>query len=126
MMDTVEPITGRKFSTSTFDDNLRRRGSFDMSYLADVMDAAFLRRHATSYLAPARTRLPMNGALSRTFGASHSSPSLPALVLPAAHSKASPAAGATRPPLAPPQQRSNQPNSGGSHGNLAASTFPPG
>lgn len=42
-------MTGHNYSLQSFEGKLARRGSFDLSYLSDVVDIAFIRRHATSY-----------------------------------------------------------------------------
>jgi hypothetical protein len=48
-LHSIDPVTGHSFEAMTFGGKLARRGSFDLSYLSDVVDVAFIRRHATSY-----------------------------------------------------------------------------
>ena len=48
-MDTKDPYTQRPFRDSSFSDHLRRRGSYDLSYLDQALDPAFLARHMANY-----------------------------------------------------------------------------
>lgn len=45
-----DPYTQRPYNESSFATNLRRRGSYDLSYLDQAMDPAFLARHMMSYM----------------------------------------------------------------------------
>jgi hypothetical protein len=44
-LDAIDPLTGRPYRANSFLRELRRRGSFDLSYLAPVLDERFLARH---------------------------------------------------------------------------------
>ena len=55
-LDETDDVTGYKYDSQSFEGKLARRGSFDLSYLSDVVDIAFIRRHATSYASSSSLR----------------------------------------------------------------------
>eukprot|EP01138_Halocafeteria_seosinensis_P007634 gb/GECG01007802.1/.p1 GENE.gb/GECG01007802.1/~~gb/GECG01007802.1/.p1 ORF type:complete len:133 (+),score=4.45 gb/GECG01007802.1/:1-399(+) len=49
-IDNKDPYTQRSYRESSFNNHLRRRGSYDLSYLDQAVHPAFLARHMVSYM----------------------------------------------------------------------------